>query len=350
MLNNLEKNLTSIGIFIDLKKAFDTVNHSVLLDKLYHYGLRGQVYNWFKDYFTGRKQFVQLGNIKSNVQNITCGVPQGSLIGPLMFLIYVNDMENAIKYGDIKMFADDTNIFYSGKDYNVIIKNIEEDLSILEKWFKVNKLAVNVKKCNYMNIQGRGKQIPNDTSIKLCNTLLPQVKNCKYLGVFLDEKMSWKEHVQKVCKRIRPIIGIISKIKYFIPNNLLKTLYYSLIHPHIMCCIESWGSTYTTVIEPVFILQKKIVSIISGVPRLAHTEPLFKKLNILPVRKLYFFHVCQLVYKELNNIVPLKLGFVLCSTVHMHGTRQQSNQYLYTNKHKSNYYARSISYTAVHFF
>ena len=117
-----------------------------------------------------------------------------------------------------------------------------------------------------------------------------------------------------------------------------------------MYCVESWGSTYKTFVEPLFILQKKIIRIISAANRLDHSEPLFKNLSILPLKKLYFYHVCQLVYKDLNNIVPLKLGFVLCSNVHQHGTRQQTNHDLYIHSHKTNYYARSISYVAVKFY
>ena len=204
-----------------------------------------------------RKQFVKINKCNSNVQGIKCGVPQGSIIGPLLFLIYVNDMVNSVKHGNVKMFADDTNIFYSGKDVNNMISIIENDMDLLNDWLKVNKLCVNVKKCNFMVIQGRNKKKADDIKIKFCNKYLEEVNSCKYLGVYIDNNLTWKCHITHVCTKIRPVIGILFKIRHLVPTKLLRSLYYALIHPHILYCIEAWGSTYKSYLEPLYILQKR---------------------------------------------------------------------------------------------
>ena len=290
-----------------------------------------------------RKQYVKVGGNKSDAKNISCGVPQGSLIGPLLFLLYVNDMQNAVKHGSIRMYADDTNIFYFGKNSMEINAYIQSDMTNLEMWFKVNKLSININKCNFMKVQGKSInfELP-EVNVKLCNTFLPQVNFCKYLGLYIDKNLLWKTRIENVCKKIAPVIGIIMRVKYYIPNDLLINIYYSLIHPHLIYCIESWGSAYKTYIEPLYILQKKIVRIILSAKKQDHTKPLFIELSILPIRKLYYMHVCQLVYKELNNLLPVKLGLLQTAEAHKYCTRQEKNLCLHC--HRTNYCSRSILY------
>ena len=143
---------------MDLKKAFDTVNHQNLCLKLEHSGIRGPALNWMKDYLTDRKKFVQLGNTKSDYANVTCGIPQGSILGPLLFSIYVNDMQQALTHGTARLFADDTNITYCGKNLNGLKIKAEIDMTSLIDWFKVNKLVSNVKKSNFLIIRSHYKR------------------------------------------------------------------------------------------------------------------------------------------------------------------------------------------------
>lgn len=349
--HNLDKGLVSVGIFIDLKKAFDTVNHKILLQKLYHYGVRGCAHEWFKSYLSNRKQFVKINNAESGLQDVTCGVPQGSIIGPLLFLIYVNDMVNSVMHGEVKMFADDTNIFYSSKNIHSMVSVIEDDLQVLNSWLKVNKLCVNVRKCNFMVIQGKNKKRVENVKIKFCNDYLEEVESCKYLGIFIDNSLSWKCHITFVCKKIRPVIGILSKIRHLLPVTVLRTLYYTLIHPHILYCIETWGTTFKSYMEPLYILHKKLVRIITFSHFIAHTKPLYTMLNILPIPKIIFQNISLLVYKELNTDVPIKFNFQLCSNTHSYATRKSTKGYLYNSyKNKTNYFSRSIFSAGIHIF
>ena len=134
------------GVFIDLQKAFDTVDHSILLSKLYHYGIRGASYQWFKSYLSDRKQFVSINGFNSSPLSVKCGVPQGSILGPLIFLIYINDLHQSIKTSTVHHFADDTNILHINKSYKKLCLNINHDLTCLSNWLRANKLALNVKK------------------------------------------------------------------------------------------------------------------------------------------------------------------------------------------------------------
>ena len=299
-----------------------------------------------KDYLTDRKQFVQLGNTKSDYANVTCGVPQGSILGPLLFLIYVNDMQQALTHGTARLFADDTNITYCGKNLNVLKTQAEIDMTSLIDWFKVNKLALNVKKSNFLIIRSHYKRVPDDFVIKFGTEVLSRVTSTKYLGVIIDQFFRWNSHIESVCKKIAPTVGILCKIRHLVPFYILRQLYYSLIYPHLLYCIEAWGSTYPTHIKPLVLLQKKIIRIITFSPWQAHTSELFIATKILPLQKILFLSICVLVYSELCGDCQVKFNFN--SRSHNHNTRNRSK--LATSLRTSNYYCRSIEHTGAQFF
>ena len=211
---------------------------------------------WFKSYLQDRRQFIQIGSSKSVLKTVQCGVPQGSILGPLMFLVYINDLQNCLTHGISRLFADDTNILYSGKHIDTLKRNAEVDLLKLIDWFNVNKLALNVNKSNCIIIRSKNKKIPADFNIMVGAKTLTLLDNIKYLGVYIDQQFTWKSHINSVCKKIAPIIGILSKVRHLLTFPILRQLYYALIHPHILYCIEAYGSTYKTHVEPLLILQK----------------------------------------------------------------------------------------------
>ena len=192
----------SIGVFIDLKKAFDTVNHALLIDKLEFYGVRGPAKVWLKNYLHNRKQFVQIDDCKSTLLNVTCGVPQGSILGPKLFILYINDICNVSEIVQFILFADDTNVFYSDHDINILCTTMSNELDNLHAWFTVNKLSLNISKTNYI-LFGRRRCIADNVSITMGKSPISRVKVTKFLGVNIDENLTWKDHISVVNQSCR---------------------------------------------------------------------------------------------------------------------------------------------------
>ena len=181
----------TIGVFIDLRKAFDTIDHKLLLTKLEHFGIRGIVNDWLKSYLSNRKQFVEINKTQSDPLEVLCGVPQGSVLGPLLFIMYINDICNASTLLKMILFADDTNLFRSGRDLELLCKEISDELHKLNLWFSVNKLSLNVAKTNFILFSGR--KIIKDVRISIDDQIIERVYHTKFLGVYIDDKLSWKK-------------------------------------------------------------------------------------------------------------------------------------------------------------
>ena len=195
---SFERNEYTIGVFIDLSKAFDTVDHNILLKKLEIYGISGTHLQWFRNYLSNRKQYIQFdGWQKTNYKTVKCGVPQGSILGPLLFLLYINDLQFASDLLDPIMFADDTNLFYSNKDINTAFLKVNDELQKINEWFISNKLSLNVKKTKYSFFHKPSKKddIPLVLpKLNINNSEIARTESIKFLGVLLDENLSWKTH------------------------------------------------------------------------------------------------------------------------------------------------------------
>ena len=238
----LDEKTFSCGVFIDLEKAFDTVNHDILLKKLHFYGVRGITNQWFKCYLSNRKQRVKLNAKTSSYLNVTCGVPQGSILGPLLFLIYINDMKNSVKHSTLHHFADDTNLLCSDKNDNILKRKINEDLKLIYVWLCANRLSLNVDKTEFIVFRPPRKKLLDRFTLKLNGTVLYESTKIKYLGVILDSSLSWKHHIFELRKKLSRAVGILYKMKSCMcPKSLLTSLYFALFHSHMSYGILLYG-------------------------------------------------------------------------------------------------------------
>ena len=222
------------GIYIDLKKAFDTVQHQILLYKLQHYGIRGLAFQWFESYLSKRKQFVVINNIQSDISEFCeYGVPQGSVLVPVLFLLFINDIDRSLSKITIKLFADDTNCFISDKNFISLERLVEIELNRLQKWINATKLTINFdpKKSSYYVFKSRGKCFPVnfDTGLKVGSNLLKYKETTKYLGIILDSNLTWESHIKEMNQKLIKYTGIFSKVRSCLPVACPKTVYNAFI-------------------------------------------------------------------------------------------------------------------------
>ena len=227
------------GVILDLQKAFDTVNHNILLRKLEHYGIRGVSNIWFKSYFTNRKQHTYHGGIISDEKLIEYGVPQGSVLGPLLFIIFINDFHQAIEKSSVHHFAD-TNLLLIDKSLKKINKCINRDLKCAVDWIRANKLSLNTSKTEIVLFKTRNKIITKHLNFRISGQKIELSRSMKYLGIILQDDLYWNLHLSQLCKLSRGI-GLLSKIRHYVPKHLLKTIHYSIFNLDIIYACEIWG-------------------------------------------------------------------------------------------------------------
>ena len=228
----LDRGNVVIGCFLDLKKAFDTVNHSILISKLYKYGIRGNSLQWFKSYLANRQQFVQIHTSKSNTETVTCGVPQGSILGPLLFILYINDLSNVSDVLLPILFADDTSVYIEAENESLVISILNEELEKINTWLKANKLTLNLDKSHYMVFHRGKRKIDFDTP-SLNHISLKRVKFTKFLGVIIDDQLKWSNHILYIKNKIAKGFGIILRARKFFNRKTLQNLYHSFIFPYL---------------------------------------------------------------------------------------------------------------------
>ena len=274
------------GVFVDLQKAFDTVDHAILLAKLQHYGIRGKAYSLFKSYLSGRKQFVSISGCNSSELLMKHGVPQGSVLGPLLFLIYINDLNFAIKGSIVHHFADDTNLLCITDSLESLVETINLDLQSLWHWLSANEISLNASKTEYVLFRHPNRKIDMEmVKLSIGGFNLSESKSIKYLGVQMDSDLKWHTQVNDVAVKLRKANGVLSKLRHYVPESILTSVYYAIFFSQLMYCCQIWGQSVenvsVTLLKRIKTLQNSALKLMSFSNFRAHSSPIYRYFNTL---------------------------------------------------------------------
>ena len=292
------KNMT-MGIYIDLTKAFDLVDHNMLITKLQSYGIRGPAINLIKSYLSHRSQYTKIDHTKSDIKKVSCGVPQGSVLGPLFFLIFVNDMQNCTK-ANLRLFADDTNIFISQKDPKLLKQEAELCITNITKWLRANRLLLSEEKTNFSIFMPSNKTVPDIlNTIKVNGKTIRRSDSCKYLGVELDDKLQFRKHIDQLSTDLMRIISAFRIIKDWVPNEHKLKLYHAYFHSKMQYGIEIYGTSTAKYIKKIEILQHQAIKVLFNLNYLTPSRYLYSKFKVLPASDIHSLKIAQFVHKQL---------------------------------------------------
>lgn len=307
---NLNNDRCVTGLFMDLSKAFDTVNHEILLSKLEKAGVRGVPHRLFESYLEDRFMVVNVNGKMSRPRKINISVPQGSVLGPLLFLLYINDMGALDLRGKLRLFADDSADFLESSSFTINAEYMMYDLTLLSEYFRVNKLTLNLNKTKFVNFGSARKINQTSKSIEYQSSTIERVDCIKYLGLQIDSRLSWSNHIEHVSTRIAGAIGAISRLHY-LPSKILVNIYFSLVHSHLNYAASIWTAAKAVHVNKLQALQRRAIKRCYKLEDRFSTENLFTEVakTILPLKALGVLQVCTMVYSVLHGELRSNLHF-----------------------------------------
>ena len=321
----LDSNCFSCGVFVDLQKAFDTVDHEILLHKLSHYGVRGIENNWFKSYLSNRKQYVSINGANSTEVNVHYGVPQGSVLGPLLFLIYINDLNKALKYCTTIHFADDTSLLLKNKSLKKMRKYLNLDLKNLSNWLNANKISLNANKTELLLFRHPNKRINFHLKVRLNGKQLEPAQYVKYLGMYIDPHLNWKYNTNILASKLTRSLGMLSKIRHYVNKDTLRSIYFAIFSSHLSYGSIIWAQNQTNMnVKRISRLQNKAVRIMNFSDYRDHANPIFKQLNIIKLSDNVSLQNILLVYDSLNSRLPSILNHGYNYVLNFHAIRTRN--------------------------
>lgn len=338
--NHINEGLHTLCIFVDLSKAFDSINHEILLSKMFAYGIRGPVLEWIRSYIFNRLQIVEINHKQGQFRSKPCivsrGVPQGSIIGPLLFTIYMNDLPQYLENSKVIMYADDCTLILANKSEEELRTSASRVMVKFHDWCTMNQLTINTSKTKFISFKSRFiKHISLNNTITFNNLTIEEVQNSKFLGLTIDTYLNWEGHISHLCKNLSSSAFLFSKLTTYCNRKTLLACYYGYVYSRIKYNIIAWGSADQYLINRVFLLQKRLVRIIFKLKSTNSCKPLFKEHKILTVPCIIILECALFVHKN-------KQLFKKNCDFHSYDTRHRRN--IAINKHNTLLYEKSPYY------
>lgn len=327
VLNEVQKGLDNskevlVGLlFIDLVKAFDTVDHSLIINKLNKIGIKGNSLKLIKSYLDNRVQIIKYKSYTSSAKPVTCGIPQGGILSPILFNIFINDIVNLPLKGKLSLYADDICLIYISDNIITIISDMAHDLQLLNNWLTSNLLCLNASKTKYLIISSKYNKPKEYPTLFLNKAIIERVDSYKYLGLYIDSSLSWDVHINHIKSKLLPAVGVIKRLKYDLPSKSKLLIYFSLIHSHLTYLNAIWGTAAKKYINPLQILQNKAIKHVYSWHFRTPTKYVYANCNILSFQNLKRFNLLKFIYKLKNGLIKSQIAPKLNNEIHNYQTR-----------------------------